>query len=125
MLHFLIFLYFSPHLEYSLFLWGCQRKENMDLSEQVQRIAMKMIGELEYLSYKDRLRDLKLLSLDSWRLSVDPVADFQYLKGLQETWTGGSQGVVIEQRVINGFKLEEEILGRNSLLWVCWSTGAE
>lgn len=64
MLHFHIFLLFSPHLEYSAQLWDCQPKDNKTLSEQVQRRAMKTTGELEYLSHEDRLRELNL----AWRV---------------------------------------------------------
>ena len=53
----------------------------MSLLEQVQSRTMKMIRELEDLSYKDWLRKLGLFRLEKRRLQGDLIAALPLLKG--------------------------------------------
>lgn len=55
-------------------------RKNMNLLEEVQRRAKKIIKGLVHLSYEDRLRELSLFRLEKRRLVVDTIVDFQYLK---------------------------------------------
>jgi len=97
-----------PHLESCIQLWSPQHKKDMDVLERVQRRAKKMIRGLEYLSYKDRLRELGLFSLEKRRPQDDLIAAFQYLKGAYRKDGEGLFTRVCRDRTSgNGSKLKE------------------
>jgi len=68
-----------PHLEFCIQLWSPQHRKDMDLLEQVQRRATKMIRRMEHLSCEKRRRELGLFRLEKRRGAL--IVAFEYLKG--------------------------------------------
>jgi len=68
-----------------------------------------MIGGLKYPSYKDRLSEFRLFSLEERRLRGDLLAAFQYLKGAYRKDGEGLFTRVCSDRTRgNGSKLKED-----------------
>jgi len=93
------------HLEYCIQMWSPKYRRDMDL-ECIQMRATKMIQGMEHLSYRDRLIELGLFSLEKRKVQGDLLVAFQYLKkSYRKEWTGSLAGSVVTRG--NDFKLKE------------------
>jgi len=102
----------GPHMECCIQMWSPQYRRDTNLLEHVQRRAIKIIQGMENLSYKNKLKELGLFSLEKRRLWGDLIEAFQYLKGNYRT-EGDKlfSGVCDDRTRGHGFKLKEGRFG--------------
>jgi len=76
--------YVRSHLEYCVQAWSLHFKKDIECLEQVQRRATKLINGFKNLSYENRLRRLKLATLEKRRLRGDLIETFKIITGREK-----------------------------------------
>ena len=75
-----------PHLECFIQAWRPYRKKDIDTLERIQRRATKIIPELRYLNYEERLKECGLTTLETMRLRGDKIEVFKMLNGYENIY---------------------------------------
>ncbi|CAH1250126.1 Hypp8774 [Branchiostoma lanceolatum] len=70
-----------PIIEYGNVIWGPHYKGNQQLLERVQHKATRLFPGFAEISYEDRLRRLKLRTLEHHRKRGDMIQVFKFVKG--------------------------------------------
>ena len=72
-----------PHLEYCIQACSPYLRKDIDMLENIQRRATKLIPGLRDLTYEERLKECGLTTLETRRLRGDQIEVFKILNGYE------------------------------------------
>ena len=98
--------YVRPHLEFSTVTWSPWTQADIETIEKIQKKAVNMISGLHGINYDEKLKELKLTSLETRRKRFDMIQVYKILHKVdnveESTWftrTGLSHNRVTRQAV--------------------------
>jgi hypothetical protein len=77
--------YIRPHIEYCVQSWSPYLQRDITCLEQVQRRATKIVGSLKKKSYEERLKCLRITTLEDRRGRGDLIETYKILTGKEHT----------------------------------------
>ena len=95
-----------PHLEYASQFWNPHYRKDIDVLERVQKRATKQIPSVRNLPYSERLRALKIHSLETRRLRGQLIEVYKIINGFDLL---GDNILTVDRNSItrnNGLKLK-------------------
>ena len=75
----------TPKLEHTEVIWSPHKKKHVLKLERIQRIATKIVPELEDPIYKERLKEMQLSTLGKGRERGDLITIYKLMKNQEET----------------------------------------
>ena len=73
-----------PHLEYAVQRWYPHLRKDIEILEQVQRWATRLVPELSELPYQERLRAFNLTSREGRCIRGDAIETYKIMRGLDD-----------------------------------------
>ena len=76
---------FQPHLEYCIPCWSPFLDKDIDLLEEIQHHATKLVSDVSSLAYTGHLRCPGLYSMHCWRQRGDLIEAFTIINNLSDS----------------------------------------
>ena len=73
-----------PHLEFAVAVWNPHLKKDIEKLEKIQHKATRMSSNIRDKKYKERLKIMKLTSLENRRMRGDLIQFFKILNGIDQ-----------------------------------------